>query len=199
MAWLEHYHPYLVRRYERLYAEGAYTRSGTSAGSPVRSASWPRSTASVPRARGDAPQDRRARETAEPVAPATPREPEPSSPCSDHGERPLPGVPDGHCQTIAPGSIGSRLLQNEFFRGPIPGRCGEGRGVHGSKSSVLGRLCEERAAALCGAAAVLAGMITSIPADASAGSATAPRTTLTTARPTWKPGPADIRRSNARP
>ncbi|GGN87391.1 radical SAM protein [Streptomyces albiflavescens] len=24
MAWLEHYHPYLVRRYERLYAEGAY-------------------------------------------------------------------------------------------------------------------------------------------------------------------------------
>lgn len=24
MAWLEHHHPYLVRRYERLYAEGAY-------------------------------------------------------------------------------------------------------------------------------------------------------------------------------
>jgi pimeloyl-ACP methyl ester carboxylesterase len=45
---------------------------------------------------------------------------------------------------------------------------------------------KKRAAALCGAAAVLAGMITSIPADASAGSATAPRTTLTTARPTWK-------------
>nr|WP_168513057.1 alpha/beta hydrolase [Streptomyces sp. S1D4-11]QIY99368.1 alpha/beta hydrolase [Streptomyces sp. S1D4-11] len=45
---------------------------------------------------------------------------------------------------------------------------------------------KKRAAALCGAAAVLAGMITSIPADASAGSATAPRTTLTTAKPTWK-------------
>lgn len=24
MAWLEHHHPYLVRRYERLYADGAY-------------------------------------------------------------------------------------------------------------------------------------------------------------------------------
>ncbi|WP_369263848.1 alpha/beta hydrolase [Streptomyces sp. R35] len=44
---------------------------------------------------------------------------------------------------------------------------------------------KKRAAALCGAAAVVAGMITSIPADASAGSATAPRTTQT-AKPTWK-------------
>ncbi|MFF1643671.1 alpha/beta hydrolase [Streptomyces sp. NPDC058246] len=44
---------------------------------------------------------------------------------------------------------------------------------------------KKRAAALCGAAAVVAGMITSIPADASAGSATAPRTTQT-AKLTWK-------------
>lgn len=44
---------------------------------------------------------------------------------------------------------------------------------------------KKRAAALCGAAAVVAGMITSIPADASAGSAAAPRTTQT-AKPTWK-------------
>ncbi|MFI6488564.1 alpha/beta hydrolase [Streptomyces sp. NPDC050564] len=44
---------------------------------------------------------------------------------------------------------------------------------------------KKRAAALCGAAAVMAGMITSIPADASAGSATAPRTTQTT-KLTWK-------------
>jgi pimeloyl-ACP methyl ester carboxylesterase len=44
---------------------------------------------------------------------------------------------------------------------------------------------KKRAAALCGAAAVLAGMITSIPADASAGSATAPRTTQT-AKLSWK-------------
>ncbi|MHA5052903.1 alpha/beta hydrolase [Streptomyces sp. SD15] len=43
----------------------------------------------------------------------------------------------------------------------------------------------KRAAALCGAAAVVAGMITSIPADASAGSATAPRTTQT-AKLSWK-------------
>jgi len=44
---------------------------------------------------------------------------------------------------------------------------------------------KKRAAALCGAAAVVAGMITSIPADASAGSATAPRT-IQTAKLTWK-------------
>ncbi|WP_151478654.1 alpha/beta hydrolase [Streptomyces albicerus] len=45
-----------------------------------------------------------------------------------------------------------------------------------------------RAAALCGAAAVVAGMITAIPADASSGSATAPRTTQATdaAKLTWK-------------
>ncbi|MFE3262657.1 alpha/beta hydrolase [Streptomyces sp. NPDC059215] len=44
---------------------------------------------------------------------------------------------------------------------------------------------KKRAAALCGAVAVVAGMITSIPADASAGSTTAPRT-VRTAKPTWK-------------
>lgn len=43
----------------------------------------------------------------------------------------------------------------------------------------------KRAAALCGAAAVVAGMIASVPADASAGAATAPRTDRT-AKLTWK-------------
>ncbi|MEU9135684.1 alpha/beta hydrolase [Streptomyces sp. NPDC048404] len=44
---------------------------------------------------------------------------------------------------------------------------------------------KKRAAALCGAAVVLAGMITSIPAEASTGSAAAPRTARTT-KPVWK-------------
>lgn len=51
MAWLGRHHPHLVRRYERLYADGATPRSGTSAGSRVRCTTWPASTASVPRAR----------------------------------------------------------------------------------------------------------------------------------------------------
>ncbi|MDX6362618.1 MAG: hypothetical protein QOC85_1628, partial [Streptomyces sp.] len=47
---------------------------------------------------------------------------------------------------------------------------------------------KRRAAALCGTAAVLAGMVTSTPADARAGAATAPRTTRTAdpAHLTWK-------------
>lgn len=47
---------------------------------------------------------------------------------------------------------------------------------------------KKRAAALCGAAAVVAGMVTGVPADASAGSASAPRTTpdAPTVRPAWK-------------
>ncbi|MFD5628707.1 alpha/beta hydrolase [Streptomyces sp. NPDC127072] len=43
----------------------------------------------------------------------------------------------------------------------------------------------KRAVALCGAAAVVAGMVTSVPADASAGRPTAPRTAQT-AKLTWK-------------
>ncbi|MGW0822656.1 alpha/beta hydrolase [Streptomyces sp. NPDC002845] len=46
---------------------------------------------------------------------------------------------------------------------------------------------KKRAAALCGAAAVVAGMVTAIPADASAGSASAPRTApAATAELAWK-------------
>lgn len=49
-------------------------------------------------------------------------------------------------------------------------------------------IVNRRAAALCGAAAVVAGMITAIPVGASADSATAPRTTLSAdpAKLTWK-------------
>lgn len=47
MSWLGEHHPHLVRRYERLYAAGAYAPSGTSAGSPARCTNWPPSTASA--------------------------------------------------------------------------------------------------------------------------------------------------------
>ncbi|MER6010744.1 alpha/beta hydrolase [Streptomyces bluensis] len=47
---------------------------------------------------------------------------------------------------------------------------------------------KKRAAALCGAAAVVAGLVTGAPADASAGATSAPRTTLhaPAAKPAWK-------------
>lgn len=117
MQWLGNHHPHLVRRYERLYAEGPTRPSGTSAASPGTSTSWRPNSASDPRT--GAPPD------GSPCAGNGPRLPTapdpPSSPCS---EPPEPREPPEPPQRTPVGPIranGSTL----DISGPSWCECGE--------------------------------------------------------------------------
>ena len=175
MAWLARHHPHLVRRYERLYADGAYAPKWYQRQITRQVHELAQEYGIGPR-RAELPRRTPVREPAAPE-PAVGHGTDATDPALTSDEHPTAGASGRFSR---PDRVKSG--QNAFFRRRAPGRCDEGRGVHGPKSSVLGGLTmKKRAAALCGAAAVLAGMVTAVPAGASGASAAAPA-----AKPAWK-------------
>ncbi len=154
MAWLGRHHPHLVRRYERLYADGAYAPKWYQR-------RMTRQVHDLAKEYGIGPTRARMPRRIRPAKPDT------AAPHPPSMSEPVQLTLSRSRSSASHGPIGSTIVGTRSYKGAFRDDAARIARPAVRSLSVLGGRMRRRAAVLFGAAAVVAGSVTAVPADAS--------------------------------